>query len=641
MSKTSNEISINLHKFLLPLSPLKRGTLLLCLVMFFVALLFFPEQTDKFDRTFRDLAQKNLAQFLSCSPELAVVAIDTETLEGIKQRWPWSRKQFADLFKAINAYKPRAIILDIVFQQPEDSDGGIGDEILTQTIKELGNIALIGFIEEESTDTGKQKRQFRSLKNFRDVAFCDGYIHSYIDSDARIRTFSIRDKKLLEDGCLIKLARKTRSTPEAINSMSRLPENSHIIFARKNGGIPLYRGLDLIEGKLAGDILKDRIVLVGATAQVLHDYHETCLGLMSGPEILAHSLDTIITGRTAAPDNSIISRIILILLGAITSVLFAIRKRYNHELVSIFAYLLSVVVFYHLLTMLYIFPPLSCFFITWAALGIAYNLLKRFIEMVEQQISRAEAQRAGQIQAELFPDKFIVTDTYSIRGKCMPCDATGGDFYDYFELEDKNLIFVLGDVAGHGFSAAILTIMAKTTIQLLRRKKLAAPETIVETLNQLIFELVKKKKFMTLAAGHINVQTHELNIVLAGHLPPVVISASGALLELKKDGFPMGVIARLPIKSIQYAIQPGDSIILSTDGIVEALNWENEQYTFPAWYSFLQKTMPAFSLESDMKTLLAGVNEHKAGRCFDDDVTYLVVQRHREQTPACPSAESR
>lgn len=631
MSKTSNEITVNLHKFLLPLSPLKRGALLLFLVFFFVALLFSPEQTDKFDRVFRDFAQKNLAQFLSCSPELAIVAVDTETLEGIRQRWPWSREQFARLLKAINAYKPKAIILDIVFQHPEDSDGGMGDEILTTTIKELGNIVLIGFIEEESTDTGKQKRQFRSLKKFRDVAFCDGYIHSYIDNDAKIRTFSIRDKKLLEDGCLLKLVRKTRSNPEAVDALNRIPENSHIIFARKNGGIPLYRGLDLIEGKPNGDILKEKIVLVGATAQVLHDYHESCLGLISGPEILAHSLDTILTGRTTAPTNGIFLRMALILLGMAVFMLLALRKRYNHEMVSICAYLLAVVVLYHLLTMLYIFPPLSCFFITWALLGIAYNLLKRFNEMVEQQISRAEAKRAGQIQAELFPDKFIITDTYSIRGTCMPCDATGGDFFDYFELEDKNLIFVLGDVAGHGFSAAILTIMAKTTIQLLRRKKMATPETIVETLNQLIFELVKKKKFMTLAAGHIDVQTHELKMVLAGHLPPVVISSSGALLELKKDGFPMGVIAKLPIKSIQYAIQPGDSIVLSTDGIVEALNWEDKQYTFPAWYSFLKKTMPAFSLTADIKSLLAGVNDHKAGRSFDDDVTYLVVQRHNEQ----------
>lgn len=630
MSKTSNEISINLHKFLLPLSSLKRGTLLLCLVMFFAALLFLPEQTDKFDRVFRDFAQKNLARFLSCSPELAIVAIDTETLEGVKQRWPWSREQFASLFTAIKAYQPKAIILDIVFQQPENSDGGIGDEILTRTIKELGNIALIGFMEEETTDTGKQKRQFRSLKNFRDAAFCDGYIHSFIDNDAKIRTFSIRDAKLIEDGCLLKVARKTRATPEAIDALSRLPEKSHIIFARKNGGIPIYRGLDLIEGRLTGDILKDKIVLVGATAQVLHDYHETCLGLMSGPEILTHTMDTIITGRIAKPDNRIISRIILILLGVLVSTLFALRKRFNHELVSISIYLLSIVVLYHLLTMLYIFPPLSCFFITWAFLGIAYNLLKKFIEMVEQQISKAESQRAGQIQAELFPDKFIVTDTYSIRGACMPCDATGGDFYDYFELEDKNLVFVLGDVAGHGFSAAILTIMAKTTIQLLRRKNMASPETIVETLNQVIFELIKKKKFMTLAVGHINVQTHQLNMVLAGHLPPVVISASGALLELRKDGFPMGVVAKLPIKSVQYAIQPGDSIVLATDGIVEALNWKDQQYTFPVWYNFLQTTMPSFSPASDLKSLLTGVNEHKAGRNFDDDVTFLVVQRHRE-----------
>lgn len=630
MSKSSNEIVENLGKFLQKLSQRKKVVFALCLALFFVAILFIPGYTDRFDRVFQDLAQKNLARFIPCSEELAIVALDTETLDGIKERWPWSRTRFAELLDVINSFEPRVIVFDVVFQHTELSDVGLGDETLVKAMARAGNVALVGFVEEIVTDAGRQTRQYRSLKKFRDTACCDGYIHSFIDSDSKIRTFSISDVKSGEDGCLLKIARQTRKTAEAINALSSLPEKSQIIFSKKNDGIPLYRGLDLIERKVAGDFLKDKIVVVGATAQVLHDYHETCMGLMSGPEILASSLDTIITGRASAPENGILIRMALMLMGFVISLLMASRGRFKHELVSISLYLTLLFIFYHLLTMFLIFVPLSCFFITWAFVAISYNLIKRFIEMIEQQISNAEAAQAGEIQAELFPEKYILTDSYSIRGMCIPCDATGGDFFDYFELEDKNIIFVLGDVAGHGFSAAMLTVIAKTTIQLLRNKKMVSPETIVATLNELLFELVKKKKFMTLAAGHVNIETHQLNMVLAGHLPPLIISADGKLQEMKKPGFPLGIVSKLPIKTLTCELQPGDSLVLYTDGIVEALNWKNEQYTFPAWYEFLQNKLPAFTDASSMDELLTGVNQHKASRSFDDDVTYVIVKRRQQ-----------
>lgn len=631
MIKLSNEITDNLNKFFQSLSKWKKVVFVSSFFLFFVAVLFLPGYTNKFDRFFQDLSQKNLSGFIASSPELAVVAIDTETLDGIKQRWPWSRTQFAELVKAINSFKPKVIILDIVFQHPELADDGFGDEVLAKAIKEAGNVALISFVDEEITDVGNQKRQYRSLKKFRDVAYCEGYIQSFIDPDSKIRTFSIFDSRFGEDGCLLKVARQTRKTVEKITAISSLPAKSHIIFSRKNNGITLYRGLDLIEGKVARDILKDKIVIVGATAQVLHDYHKTCMGLMSGPMILASSLDTIITGRTSAPSSSILTRILFVILGLVISIILALRKRFKHRLASICIYLFSLFIFYHFFTMIYIFVPLSCFFITWAFMAISYNLIKNFIELVEKQIAKAEATLAGQIQASLFPGKFLVNDNYSIRGICLPCDSTGGDYFDYFELEDGNIIFVLGDVSGHGFSAAILTVMAKTTIQLLRQKSMVSPEIIVSTLNEIIFELIKKKKFMTLAAGHINIRTHQLNLVLAGHLPPVVINSRGGLQELKNGGFPMGIVSNLPIKSVSYELQPGDSIVLFTDGIVEALNWKNEQYTFQAWYDFLQKTMPGFQINNNLEELLIDVKEHKAGRSFDDDVTYVIIQRSQQK----------
>jgi sigma-B regulation protein RsbU (phosphoserine phosphatase) len=254
-------------------------------------------------------------------------------------------------------------------------------------------------------------------------------------------------------------------------------------------------------------------------------------------------------------------------------------------------------------------------------------MILKFLALIDQQIAHAEAACAGKIQMDLFPAKSIMKAGYSIRGLCLPCEETGGDFFDFFELENGNLIFVLGDVAGHGFSAAMVTIMAKTTIKLLRDIDMLSPEAVVKTLNRVLFDLVRKKKFMTMVIGHIDCSSEQIDMVLAGHLPPLLIRSDGRLEELKNNGFPMGIVKNLPINSMSCRLQPGDALITYTDGIIEALNWKNEQYTYPAWYAFLQQNLPGLSEDSPLESLLVDVFRHKQERGFFDDVSLLLVRK--------------
>jgi len=627
MKSRLNENVANLKKFFLKLSAGRRAALSAGLFAVIAMILIWTNQTDRFDQVFYDIAQRNLSRYLAPSQEIAIVAIDTETLEESGKRWPWPRDRFASLIDRISSYSPRAILLDIVFQHPEEISNGEGDRALEEAIKKAGHVALISYVEEDITSSGRQKRHYRSMKQFRDVAFCEGYIHSFIDADATIRRFSLHDAKMAEEGCLLKLARKAAATKMRMSDFENMPETSQIIFARKLGGIRLFSAQDLLENKINAESLKDKVVVLGATAQALHDYHKTSLGLMSGPEILAAAYDTLISKRTAEPSSGATIRILLMMAGFLTSFLLAARRYYRHEILSLSIYTAAVFVFYHLAAALLLFAPLSCLFITWACVSLSNYLMNRFVEVVEQQIAQAESDCAGKIQAELFPHRSISTTSHTVRGMCIPCDTTGGDFYDYFELADGNIIFMLGDVAGHGFSAAILTVMAKTTIQLLRNKSMVTPDTVIENLNLIIFELVKKKKFMTMAVGHLNVESHEVNIVLAGHLPPLHISREGAVKEMAKAGFPLGVIKNLPLNRLSCTLQAGDSLLLYTDGIVEALNWQNEQYGYKAWYAFLSEQTPHLGDNTPIDTLLSGVNQHKRGRSFDDDVTCLLITR--------------
>ena len=115
MKKRINQCFDNLKLFLRKLSKKKAAAFIFFYIALIAGILLLPERLHKFDNFFYDLAQRNVTRWLQPSDELAIVAIDTETLEGVKQRWPWSRTTFAELISAIDAHKPAAILLDIVF----------------------------------------------------------------------------------------------------------------------------------------------------------------------------------------------------------------------------------------------------------------------------------------------------------------------------------------------------------------------------------------------------------------------------------------------------------------------------------------------------------------------------------------------
>ncbi|MEW6710500.1 MAG: SpoIIE family protein phosphatase, partial [Candidatus Riflebacteria bacterium] len=401
----------------------------------------------------------------------------------------------------------------------------------------------------------------------------------------------------------------------------------HIFFGKANGGVNLVCCMDLLGDSFDRELLRDKIVIVGATAAALHDFHETSLGVMSGPEILAASLDTVISGRISPKMDSVLYRVFLVLSGLMVGIVLSTRTWWPSPVFSFSLFLAALAIFPVIFAKFLLFIPVSCFFLAWAHFSAFFNFIEGFNRTVEERVARAEAELAGEIQKSLFPESPVESESYSIRGFCRPCDATGGDFFDFFQLSDENLMFCLGDVSGHGFAAAMITVVAKTTIEMLRYQESIEPEKIIQNLNRLIFGLARKKKFMTMVIGYINIRTHTLELSFAGHLPPLIVNRNAEVVELKKTGFPMGVVKKLPVQNLTYHFQEGDSLVVYTDGIIEALNWSNEQYTFEAWYDYLKRKIRPDELIDDLNCLLEDVERHKEGRPFDDDVTLLLIQR--------------
>lgn len=203
--------------------------------------------------------------------------------------------------------------------------------------------------------------------------------------------------------------------------------------------------------------------------------------------------------------------------------------------------------------------------------------------MHEEQIRRRELERdlefATQVQLGFLPKSKPVLPEYSFADYYEAALSVGGDYFDYIQLPDNRLALAIGDVAGKGMPAALLMarLYSSTRFQLLTKPTI---ELAVSGLNEEISSSGLGHRFITFLLMVIDPAKHEMSIVNAGHLCPLVRRSNGTVLLLgkEKSSLPLGIVPDLAYHSFQYPIQPGDTIIAFTDGITEAMNDQRKIY---------------------------------------------------------------
>jgi HAMP domain-containing protein len=179
---------------------------------------------------------------------------------------------------------------------------------------------------------------------------------------------------------------------------------------------------------------------------------------------------------------------------------------------------------------------------------------------------------AGLIQQQLLPENEIDTGNYSMFGRSIPMNDLGGDFMDYFEIDENHFALMLGDVAGHGVGAAMLMAMAKSTI-LNSEELYLEPAQIMARLHQIIYNAKsrKQKKIMTFQYLLINKFSNKILFSNAGGCNPFVIRKN-EVEEIKLPAAALGSFKKGKFSEMFVEFEPGDVIVLYTDGIVEARN---------------------------------------------------------------------
>lgn len=578
------------------------------------------------DRVGIDLFLRVFASWRAPHPEIAIVGIDSETLESAGTRWPWPREKFAGFLAKVADLEPKAIILDTLLQNPQGGDDGKGDRFLADELKRFGNVGLVCLIEEVQSPEGLEVKRISSLEIFRDAVSFEGFVWALVDNDGTVRSFAVRDQRLILESCAAKAAQLIepglKIPPAGDDGISR----SLLVIPRKNGGIPAFSAQDIFEGKLPKETIAGKVVVVGVTATILHDYHPTSYGLTAGAEILAASIDTMANGRVIQPRFSFAWRFPLVAFGVVAGFLILLRKTRRSWLWSIGGLILAIAAIEGAAILQGLWIPIGPLILAWLIGSLVIFFGISFNEFMSVQLMRAEGAATGEIQRLIFPPGPLESGDFLCSGRCLPCDEAGGDYFDYFQLDPKTLVFLIGDVTGHGYSAAMVTTLVKAVVTQFRLSASLSTGSLLTTLSKVVFEIMKRKKMITLAAGRIDTETGDAEMAFGGHLPGFLVKADGSLSEVCKPSFPVGATPNLSFVPFTFKMEVGDRLILYTDGIVEAVDWQNKPFEFVNWKKYCEEIPPG-KFEETWEGLLKALRLHAKGREFQDDVTLVVLER--------------
>lgn len=232
---------------------------------------------------------------------------------------------------------------------------------------------------------------------------------------------------------------------------------------------------------------------------------------------------------------------------------------------------------------------------------------------------------ARSIQAGFFPEELPVCEGYRMAGASEPCDATGGDYYDAFKLDEHRTAVVMADVTGHGLGPSLIMAACRSALHALARTGLEPGDLLQRLEDQLVPDLTEGR-FITMVLGVLH-EDGTFTYANAGHAPAMIRTANGGVQHLGSHRPPLGVIIPLDDEDLQSTIQlePGDRVLFTSDGVNEAQNMLNKQFGFAP----LERLIDDRDLKCDqiVATLRRDVGTHRHPRPADDDLTILCIDR--------------
>jgi len=260
------------------------------------------------------------------------------------------------------------------------------------------------------------------------------------------------------------------------------------------------------------------------------------------------------------------------------------------------------------------------------------SLEKHIAKLVETTTAKekfeCELDLAREIQMSIvkktFPP-FPNRPEFDIYAVIEPAKEVGGDFYDFFFVDDVNLFFIIGDVSGKGAPASLYMAITRTLVRAKATARLK-PDRLLNRVNQDLCQDNESLMFVTIFCGILNTQTGEILYGNAGHNPPLIVSNGSEAVYLETtEGTVVGIKKDVEFQLERLILNPGDILFMYTDGVTEAMNQSNELYSEERLQKAIStnKNVP---IQGVVSRLMREINDFSYGVSQSDDICMLVIK---------------
>lgn len=264
-------------------------------------------------------------------------------------------------------------------------------------------------------------------------------------------------------------------------------------------------------------------------------------------------------------------------------------------------------------------PKLEPFGFAAFLTSLGYVAARRTLRR-DQQLNEIqnELEVARRIQLSILPAEFPNSRHFRVAARYVPMTSVAGDFYDYIVTGDHQIGLLIADVSGHGVPAALIASMVKLAAAS-QRAFADEPSRFLSGMNSALFGNTQNQ-FITAAYVHLNAESRQLRYSAAGH-PPMLLLRDGRIIEIEENGLMLAAFDFAAYSNAVHRLEPGDRLLLYTDGVVEASNASGNFFGQDSLCESLRKTA-GLAPSAAADSIISSVRHWSAKQ--DDDLTVLI-----------------
>ena len=618
--------------------------------------------------------------------DVTIVDIDEKSIAKVGQ-FPWRRDVYSKILKNLNQHNPKAIAFDIVFseedkQNPKDLllqlqkesnqliDVDVSDtnKIFVDSLKNSKIILPIlgepndNFVKNESKPKAriiakgenpknfiyKFKNKIISLEEINNAASGIGSISLIPNIDGVIRNvpvlYNIDNRiwpSLALEAVRVASGQKNLLVKSNKNGIELIKTRNNIIPSDQNAVINVkfkkfskdnyVSAVDVMNNDFDQKRIENKIILIGSSAQALFDIVKISNGkTVPGVEIHAHIIDNILKNESIIKNiyTQLAENIIFLLL-LIFLIFIPMKIKPKFSIIffvgTIFVINLSSIIVYQFNFYIdFLFSSIAGTLVFMTSLYFRY-LEENSIAIEndkKQSILKKEREIAGEVQKKLFPKNKKI-EKY-IFAQNTPAKDVSGDYYDYYQVNDNEIYFILGDVTGKGIKAGILMANAASVFRSLAKMDSSVAKTALYMNNQ-VKDSSYQAMFITVILGRINLEKKEMEFINMGHEPMMVLDEKFNFEYVKSTLPPMGL---MPVKDESFFKTTtmdisNKTILIYTDGVTEGYVDEGKELEVAGLENEIKKlntTSPETIITHATKILT------EKGFNLRDDVTALGIK---------------